>query len=93
MTTQGERAMLSKMANDRINAKDPKHPSFAGPCPRCAGPVPNEMHKGQYPGALSRLDNETYVCSSCGSDEAMYQFRNRLEGAPVTLPAFDQSLY
>ena len=93
MTTQGERAMLSKMANDRINAKDPKHPSYAGPCPRCGGGVPNNLRAGEYPGALSRLDNETYICSSCGSDEAMFQFRAGVSGLSVTLPEFDQSLY
>jgi len=42
-------------------------------CPRCEGPIPNEAHHGQYPGALSRTDNETEICSSCGHDEAWEQ--------------------
>lgn len=38
-------------------------------CPSC-------LHElGEYP-ALSRRDNETEVCSDCGTWEAMYQFQN-----------------
>jgi hypothetical protein len=40
------------------------------PCPRCGGPIPNAAHEGQYPGALSRTDNQTEVCSACGAAEA-----------------------
>lgn len=29
-----------------------------------------------YP-ALSRVDNETEICSECGTWEAMYQFSNK----------------
>jgi hypothetical protein len=44
--------------------------------------VPNNDHPGAYPGALSRADNETEVCSACGTDEALGAF---LDGyiAPV----------
>jgi hypothetical protein len=42
-------------------------------CPRCEGPIPTALHKGQYPGALSRTDNETEICSQCGQDEAWEQ--------------------
>ena len=42
-------------------------------CPRCLGPVPSAEHVGEYPGALSRTDNETEVCSECGRSEAMEQ--------------------
>ena len=45
------------------------HPK--GLCPICNGPIPNQEHKGKYPGALSRFDNDTEVCSICGSAEAM----------------------
>lgn len=72
-----------------MTSTNPKSPKFAGPCPRCGGAVPNEAFKGEYPGALSRFDNQTYVCSDCGTSEAMFQFVNR--GMP--LPGFDQSLY
>lgn len=40
-------------------------------CPRCLGSIPNEAYKGQYPGALSRTDNATEICSDCGSEEAL----------------------
>lgn len=43
-------------------------------CPRCAGPIPSAEHVGEYPGAISRWDNDTEVCSQCGQDEAMAQF-------------------
>lgn len=43
-------------------------------CPRCTGPVPNAERKGEYIGAMSRTDNETEVCSACGTAEAMEEF-------------------
>lgn len=43
-------------------------------CPRCGGDVPNTMSKGVYPGALSRTDNRTEICSLCGNLEALEQF-------------------
>ena len=42
-----------------------------GLCPICDGAIPNNETPGAYPGALSRFDNETEVCSACGSAEAM----------------------
>jgi DNA-directed RNA polymerase subunit RPC12/RpoP len=43
-------------------------------CPRCGHYIPNDLHPGAYPGALSRYDNATYVCSDCGTEEAMIQW-------------------
>lgn len=40
-------------------------------CPRCGGYIPNNDEPGAYPGALSRYDNETEVCSDCGMGEAL----------------------
>ena len=41
-------------------------------CPRCAVTmIPNNETPGAYPGAISRVDNETEICSSCGLDEAL----------------------
>lgn len=40
-------------------------------CPRCTGFIPTNNAPGQYPGALSRFDNETEVCSDCGTEEAI----------------------
>lgn len=51
---------------------DGPYPARVGqPCPRCGGPIPNAETPGAYPGALSRVDNETEVCSRCGSVEAV----------------------
>jgi hypothetical protein len=44
-------------------------------CPRCKDNwVPNNEHPGQYPGAISRVDNVTEICSPCGVDEAMIDY-------------------
>lgn len=41
-------------------------------CPRCEESyIPNNHDPGAYPGAVSRTDNETYICSLCGEDEAV----------------------
>ena len=57
-------------------------------CSRCGGGIPNDVQRGEYPGALSRLDNETYICSDCGFAEAMFNFTHR--GEP--LPPIDQRI-
>jgi len=43
-------------------------------CPRCLDGIPNNARRGEYPGALSRTDNKTEVCSACGEREALEQF-------------------
>jgi len=43
-------------------------------CPRCAGQIPNNETPGAYPGAISRRDNKTEICSECGSKEAIEDF-------------------
>ena len=48
-------------------------------CPRCGGFIPNNETPGAYPGALSRITRDPhvapiYICSACGTDEAMLQF-------------------
>ena len=40
-------------------------------CPRCETEA---LHPELAMNALSRKDNETYVCSPCGRDEAMWDF-------------------
>jgi hypothetical protein len=40
-------------------------------CPRCHHGIPNDEFRGEYPGALSRRDNKTYICSECGTKEAL----------------------
>lgn len=43
-------------------------------CPRCGGYIPNNQAPGEYIGAMSRTDNQTEICSACGTEEAMQQF-------------------
>ena len=59
-----------------------------GHCPKpgCGGlfiPYDNDLSAedrnvaakvGYFPPALSRLDNETYICSACGTQEALDDF-------------------
>lgn len=40
-------------------------------CPRCEGYIPSNATPGAYPGAISRADNETEICSECGTEEAL----------------------
>lgn len=40
-------------------------------CPNCGGYIPNNTHPGAYSGAISRKDNKTEICSSCGTNEAL----------------------
>jgi RNA polymerase subunit RPABC4/transcription elongation factor Spt4 len=40
-------------------------------CPNCGGFIPNNETPGAYFGALSRKDNKTEICSSCGTAEAL----------------------
>lgn len=40
-------------------------------CPTCGGYIPNNDTPGAYPGALSRKDNATEICSACGVAEAL----------------------
>ena len=44
-------------------------------CPRCKfNWIPCNERPGEYPGALSRVDNKTEICSACGEDEALKDF-------------------
>jgi hypothetical protein len=44
-------------------------------CPRCADSwIPDNHHPAEYPGAISRSDNKTEICSACGVEEAMINF-------------------
>lgn len=40
-------------------------------CPRCDGFIPSNLTPGRYPGAISRVDNKTEICSDCGREEAL----------------------
>lgn len=49
-------------------------------CPRCMGFIPNNDTPGMYPGAISRTDDVTEICSGCGVDEAIENYAN---GSPL----------
>lgn len=51
-------------------------------CPKCQGYIPNNKTPGAYAGAISRRDNTTEICSSCGTAEAFEDFfaRERVNG-------------
>ena len=40
-------------------------------CPRCKK---RDMENEEVRNALSRRDNKTYICSDCGTEEAMFDF-------------------
>lgn len=41
-------------------------------CPRCQDNwIPNNDRPGEYPGAVSRADERTEICSDCGTYEAV----------------------
>jgi hypothetical protein len=70
---------------------------YAPQCPRCGGFIPSNQRPGEYMGALSRADNHTYVCSACGTEEAMEDFIGRSlttpDQWPVSNPAFDDPAF
>ncbi len=41
-------------------------------CPRCEGFIPCNELPGKYPGAISRVDDLTEICSDCGTEEAIF---------------------
>lgn len=54
--------------------RPPVSPAAVKNCPRCGHYIPNDENPGQYPGALSRTDNKTEVCSPCGEAEALEEY-------------------
>lgn len=74
------------------NTLDPTRADFAGPCPRCGGGVPNSLQPGAHPGVRSRVDRITYLCTSCGEEEAIYQFVRASRGEPIELPPVTQPI-
>ena len=52
-------------------------------CPRCKNYIPNNESPGAWPGALSRRDNKTEVCSDCGVAEAMEDFASALKAGTL----------
>ena len=74
-----ERPLSGSEMRERDESRD-RHPTavykrsqgLSAPiCPRCEGFIPNNLTPGRYPGAISRVDNKTEVCSDCGREEAL----------------------
>lgn len=42
-----------------------------GDCPICMNWIPSNDKRGEHSGALSRFDNDTEICSACGTAESM----------------------
>jgi uncharacterized protein with PIN domain len=64
--------------NKESNTYTQTHDKFAL-CPRCEGFIPNNDTPGAYPGAISRLDNKTEICSECGTIEAILDWNGELK--------------
>jgi hypothetical protein len=59
-------------------------------CPRCnSNQIPNNETPGAYPGALSRVDNKTEICSDCGTSEALEDYFSKsltqIQDWPITV--------
>jgi len=46
-------------------------------CPKCGGVIPCDESPGAYPGAISRIDLSTEICSQCGDEESRALFRTQ----------------
>jgi predicted RNA-binding Zn-ribbon protein involved in translation (DUF1610 family) len=71
----GEGAVTYRPSQEYTDAVNKKiadgHYESKTTCPRCEK---NTMRPEQAMNALSRRDNETYICSACGVAEAMEDF-------------------
>jgi uncharacterized protein with PIN domain len=79
---EGEQIVLEESDKENAMSLDDNshtrtHDKFAL-CPRCEGFIPNNDTPGAYPGAISRLDNKTEICSECGTIEAMLDWQGEL---------------
>lgn len=72
-----------------MNAKEEKEIV----CPRCLGFIPSNDAPGMYPGAISRADNKTEICSACGTDEAMQDYINGAVTSRDMFPIKDHTRY
>ena len=61
--------------------------SQAPVCPICYNYIPNNQTPGAYPGALARYDNQTEICSDCGTTEALVG----MMAPPEVLSTWEQS--
>lgn len=55
----------------RVPAPEPTTARMYPTCPRCGDFIPRNESPGEYPGAISRTDNATEICSTCGQAEGV----------------------
>jgi len=58
-------------------------------CPRCKTEA---LHPELAMNALSRKDNETYVCSPCGREEALWDFAKQPHPEWPIIPKWERVL-
>ena len=84
--------MTEQFTMKHLESDGPSYPwhKVAKPiCPRCSGFIPNNENPGAYPGAVSRVDNETEICSACGVAEAFKDFATAYPDSPIPPKWFD----
>lgn len=79
--------MGSTVPNDGDLTKEQKTMTDPTPCPRNCG---HTLAEPAARNALSRADNKTYICSSCGTNEALFNLQN---GRDVPLPPLDRPVF
>ncbi len=78
MTDNGKSDLKKIMERSEPGDYTPTENLLKNPCPRCLGPIPSIEYAGMFPGAVSRTDNKTEICSNCGTTEALEQGHPRL---------------
>ena len=65
--------MATRQHRPSHRRKRPKPRAHVRTCPQCGGPIPNSTYPGMGPGAISRTDNRTEICTDCGMAESMFE--------------------
>lgn len=77
MTSNGKADLKKIVEQSEPGEYVPTENLLKDPCPRCLGPIPSLEYAGMFPGAMSRTDNKTEICSNCGTQEAIEQMAPR----------------
>lgn len=75
--SKGEDLRITNIDGSLVGEEKKSDPYFKE-CPRCTHFIPSDENPGAYPGAISRVDNETEICSNCGVEEAILQYQGLL---------------
>lgn len=81
--------MGSTVPNDGDLTKEQKTMTDPTPCPRNCGRL---LAEPIVRNALSRVDNQTYICSSCGTNEALFNYYLQ-NGGDVPFPPLDRPVF